>query len=223
LHLHTMIWIKGALTPQEIRDRLTSKDSDFQKSLIDYLEGAHRGSYLTGANEEVEDRFMEAKQHRAKSDDPTLNVPRKPPRECPDHLEPESTPGCAKCSRLVAWKRHFSSTVDEFVHRFNKHNCDRGHCRSPRYPECKARFPRDVMEKTIVDEESGWLKMKHGEPMVNTYNEALTYMMMSNTDVTSLLSGTALKAVIAYTTDYITKPGLRTHTMMEIIKSVFTR
>ena len=47
--------------------------------------------------------------------------------------------------------------------------------------------------------------------------------MMSNTDVTSLLSGTAMKAVIAYTTDYITKPGLRTHTMMEIIKSVFTR
>ena len=47
--------------------------------------------------------------------------------------------------------------------------------------------------------------------------------MMSNTDVTSLLSGTSMKAVIAYTTDYITKPGLRTHTMMEIIKSVFTR
>lgn len=31
-----------------------------------------------------------------------------------------------------------------------------------------------------------------------------------------------MKAVIAYTTNYITKPGLCTHTMMEIIKSVFT-
>ena len=67
------------------------------------------------------------------------------------------------------------------------------------------------------------MKLKHGEANLNTYNEVLTYLMMSNTDVTSLLSGTAMKAVIAYTTDYITKPGLRTHTMMEIIKSVFTR
>ena len=34
LHLHTMLWIKDSLTPQQIRDRLTSKDGTFQKSLI---------------------------------------------------------------------------------------------------------------------------------------------------------------------------------------------
>ena len=34
LHLHTMLWIKGALTPQQVRDRLMNKDGDFQKSLI---------------------------------------------------------------------------------------------------------------------------------------------------------------------------------------------
>ena len=34
LHLHTMLWIRGSLTPQQIRDRLTSKDGTFQKSLI---------------------------------------------------------------------------------------------------------------------------------------------------------------------------------------------
>ncbi|VDB90195.1 unnamed protein product [Peniophora sp. CBMAI 1063] len=223
LHLHTMIWIKGALTPQQIRDRLMSKDGDFQRSLVDYLEGAHRGSYLTGVNAEMEDRWMHAKHNRAKRDDPTINVPKKPPRECAEHVEPSLYPDCVACRRLNVWNSHFAHTVDEVVHRYNLHNCARGHCRNPRYPECKARFPREISSETTVDQESGWLKMKHGEPMVNTYNEVLTYMMMSNTDVTSLLSGTALKAVIAYTTDYITKPGLRTHTMMEIIKSVFTR
>ena len=67
------------------------------------------------------------------------------------------------------------------------------------------------------------MKLKHGEANLNTYSNVLAYLMMSNTDVTSLLSGTSMRAVIAYTTDYITKSGLRTHTMMEIIKSGFTR
>jgi len=31
LHLHMLLWIKGALTPQEIRDRIIDPDSDFQK------------------------------------------------------------------------------------------------------------------------------------------------------------------------------------------------
>ena len=54
LHLHTMLWIKGSLTPQQIRDRLTSKDGTFQKSLIEYLNGCHNGEFLKGVQAEVE-------------------------------------------------------------------------------------------------------------------------------------------------------------------------
>ena len=67
------------------------------------------------------------------------------------------------------------------------------------------------------------LRRKLGEANLNIYNDVLAYLMISNTDVTSLLSGTSMRAIVAYTTDYITKPGLRTHTMMEIVKNVFTR
>ena len=67
------------------------------------------------------------------------------------------------------------------------------------------------------------MKLKHGEANLNTYSNVLTYLMMSNTNVTSPLSDTSMKVIIAYTTYYITKPGLRTHTMMEIVKSVFPR
>jgi hypothetical protein len=38
LHLHLLLWIEGALSPQEIRDRLMLKDSAFQGELIEYLE-----------------------------------------------------------------------------------------------------------------------------------------------------------------------------------------
>ena len=74
-----------------------------------------------------------------------------------------------------------------------------------------------------MDPLTGYMKLKHGEANLNTYSNVLTYLMMSNTDITILLSGTSMRAVIAYTTDYIIKSGLRTHTMMEIVKSVFTR
>jgi len=38
LHLHTVLWIKNALSPQEIRNKLMKNDSEFQQSLIKYLE-----------------------------------------------------------------------------------------------------------------------------------------------------------------------------------------
>ena len=37
------------------------------------------------------------------------------------------------------------------------------------------------------------------------------------------MSGTAIKAIVAYISDYITKPGLKTYVMFDAIKSVFNR
>jgi hypothetical protein len=34
LHLHLLLWVKGSLTPQEIRDKLISEDNIFQQCLI---------------------------------------------------------------------------------------------------------------------------------------------------------------------------------------------
>ncbi|KAL5532417.1 hypothetical protein ACEPAF_5987 [Sanghuangporus sanghuang] len=42
-------------------------------------------------------------------------------------------------------------------------------------------------------------------------------------DVTSLLSGTAIKAVIMYIMDYITKSSLNTSSIFDVIKAVFDR
>ena len=51
----------------------------------------------------------------------------------------------------------------------------------------------------------------------------VTYLYHCNTDITSLSSGTAIKAVVLYVSDYITKSTLKTHTIFESIKSVFTK
>lgn len=49
------------------------------------------------------------------------------------------------------------------------------------------------------------------EPMLNTVSPCITYLFRCNTDITSMLSGTTIKAVISYVTDYISKPVLKTH------------
>jgi hypothetical protein len=94
---------------------------------------------------------------------------------------------------------------------------------SNKWGKCKARFPRKTFEHTEVDMNNGALNIKKGESMLNTVTAEVTYLIRSNTDVTSLLSGTAIKAVVAYISDYISKPTLKTYLIFEAVKSVFDR
>ncbi|KAJ7698785.1 hypothetical protein B0H16DRAFT_1484340 [Mycena metata] len=48
-------------------------------------------------------------------------------------------------------------------------------------------------------------------------------MSRSNTDVTSLLSGTSVKAVISYVSDYVSKLGLKTYQAFASVHDVFNR
>jgi len=75
----------------------------------------------------------------------------------------------------------------------------------------------------LVDPKTGALNLKKGEAWINTFTPLLTYILRCNSDVTSLLSGTAIKAVVAYVSDYITKPGLKTYSIFDVIRSIFDK
>jgi len=77
--------------------------------------------------------------------------------------------------------------------------------------------------ETTVDPQTGYLNMKKGESWLNTFTPVLSYLIRCNSDVTSLLSGTAIKAAVAYVADYITKAPLKTHVMFDAIMSIFQR
>jgi len=47
LHLHMLIWIKGSLSPDEVKRHLSDPTSDFKQCLIEYLENVHVGDFLT--------------------------------------------------------------------------------------------------------------------------------------------------------------------------------
>ena len=91
-----------------------------------------------------------------------------------------------------------------------------------KWGKCKARFPRPMFLKTFIDE-LGSITLKKMEAWLNTVTPLVTYLFRCNTDVTSLSSGTAIKAVVLYVSDYITKSTLKMHTIFDSIKSVFNR
>ncbi|KAJ7714279.1 hypothetical protein B0H16DRAFT_1269558, partial [Mycena metata] len=85
---------------------------------------------------------------------------------------------------------------------------------------CKARFPRELHEETTIDDD-GHVNMRQHESNLNTINKIVTFFARSNTDCTSLLSGTAVKAVISYVTDYISKLGLKSYQAFASVFDVF--
>ena len=57
-----LIWIKHALTPKEIRERLLSHDSSFQNALIAYIESVHTGDFLDGSLTDVQESLNKREQ-----------------------------------------------------------------------------------------------------------------------------------------------------------------
>ena len=244
LHMHMLVWIKGALTPQEIRDRILDADSEFQKRLVEYLESVHIGEFIDSTMDDMSSKMSELKTECPDRIPPTEQLPTAPASHS-DHSETsiplslcdEDTAlaqdrkssadnyvcnddsSCTECS---GWWNNFVNTVNELIWRCNVHNCRYG-CGAGTPRGCKGRFPRKTHPVTSFDPETGYIELRKGEAWVNCITPVLTYLLRSNTDVTCLLSGTAIKAIIAYTTDYITKPTLKTATMFEVIRSVFKR
>ena len=93
LHIHLLLWIKGGLTPDEIRDCITDPTSDFQQKLVKYLENAYQGEFLAGTQTDVLSSIFQ----NAQSDgyvDPTETLPEPPPAPCTTQ---NCNASCGKC------------------------------------------------------------------------------------------------------------------------------
>ena len=245
LHLHVVLWIKNVLSPQEIRDKLMNNDGEFQKNLIQYLEGCQKGEFLTGSMEYVKSKIPIDIENRSKGihtifnktspqtvdnsyQDPTLTLPEEPPNLCELN---EHTSFDAR-QLLSHWWSKFYNTVDDILLRSNVHRCNSSDQEKNKFKAkgclnrdgiCKARFPRPIVPETTVNFEDGYINLKKLESMLNTISPCITYIFRCNTDVTSLLSGTSIKAVISYVSDYIAKPTLKTYQIFATAYNVFDK
>ena len=229
LHLHMLIWIKGSLNPQEMRERIMSSNSEWRNKLISWLENCHTSDFLTGTHADVGKKAAENSQSDGYTD-PTETMPEPPPPKCKVTHNKDENP-CKCCENLDSWWSRFKNTVDDLLFQSNIHTCDRGQnkdgtrrkgkpsasCKYNKWGKCKARFPRPTFLQSVIDD-TGAITMKKIEPWLNTFSPLVTYLFRCNTDVTTLSSGTAIKVVVS---DYITKTTLKTHTIFDSIRSVF--
>lgn len=229
LHLHMLLWIQGGPSPDEARRKIMDSESNFQKTLVEYLEAAYQGDFLTGDMDKIRAN-VNAASELPDYVDPTRQMPEPPPAPCEDKCDE-----CKACKSLSSWWGRFRDTVDALIYRSNVHTCsstlnrdgtqkrNKEHkgCLDNIWGKCKARFPRKLFAQTEVDPETGALNMKKSEPWINTFSAVLTYLFRCNTDVTSLRSGTAIKAIILYVTKYVTKPMLKTYVAFDAVRSIF--
>ncbi|KAF5334277.1 hypothetical protein D9758_015539 [Tetrapyrgos nigripes] len=228
LHLHMLLWIANSMSPQQIRDAILKNEDDFQRRIVEYLESVHCGDFMTGSQEEVQQNVQAVSENEDYTN-PLYSLPQSPPNYlC------TSTEDCETCK---AWNDNYQQEVDDILSRTHIHKCkstltrqgtrkvgkDYLGCLDNKFGTCKARFPRETFPSTQVDTETGALRMKKTEAWINTYNQTATYLLRCNSDVSSLLSGTAIKAVVLYVTEYITKWNLNTHVIFEVIRTILQR
>ena len=235
LHIHLLLWIKGGLTPDEIRDRITDPTSDFQWQIVDYIENAHQGEFMTGTQADVLSSVFAATQTDMYRD-PTETLPEPPPAPCTTKPASDCN-GCERCRKLEIWREEFSHTVDDVISKSNIHTCSTNinkngtqnkarsykRCLDNKWGKCKSRFPRETYAETKVDPVTGVLNIRKKEPWINNFTSVISYLFRCNTDVTSLRSGTAIKGTLLYVSDYITKMSLKTHVAFDSIRSVFLK
>lgn len=65
--------------------------------------------------------------------------------------------------------------------------------------------------------------MKKCKTWLNTFSYLVTYLFQCNTDITSLRSGMAIKGVLLYVSNYVTKLPLKTHVIFDTVCSVFEK
>jgi len=226
LHMHMLIWLKEVLSPQKIRDKIMDPTSDFQQKIVEYLESVHIGKFMTGTQEKIKYHIKIEKTQNPNYQDPTQTLPDPPSPLCDEQ-------NCDNCQELETWWQKFRKITDDLIFKSNVHTC-RGQSNEKaskkdgpgcinKYGNCKARFSRNLFTQTKVNSKTSALNVKKREPWINTLTPLVTYLLRYNSDVTSLLSGTGIKAIVAYISDYVTKPSLKTYSIFDAIKSVFNR
>ncbi|KAK7033690.1 hypothetical protein VNI00_012690 [Paramarasmius palmivorus] len=84
LHLHILLWIKGFLSPKEIRERLLAGSEVFEQKLIAYLDSVFAGQFMNGSYDKVS-KISDNMKSNETYKDPTDYLPTAPPAKCGTH------------------------------------------------------------------------------------------------------------------------------------------
>jgi hypothetical protein len=84
-------------------------------------------------------------------------------------------------------------------------------------PTCRMRMPRQIVEQSSIDVQSGEIKLKRLHETINNFNEYIITACRSNMDIKYIFSGSDAKALVYYITDYVTKSSLSFHDTFSLV------
>jgi hypothetical protein len=119
LHLHMLIWIKNALSPQEVQDQIMDQSSDFQQRMVQYIESVCKGEFINAGMSDTSKWIKESQKNNLEYLDPTKTMPEPPSQRCQE----SACTLCENCKQLDSWKVRFRQTVDDLLFRSNVHSC----------------------------------------------------------------------------------------------------
>ena len=191
LHCHMLVWLEGALNPNEIRDRVVKGgDAEWGKRLIRFLDDAISNII-------------------PKDPDPDLEIPSSIHHPCTvrgvNLNEPDAD------LRLKSRLKDIHLLAKECQIHSHTKTCYK-HRKGNEPAEC--RFDHDennFRETSDFDPETGELCLRCLEGLVNNFNATMLEAIRCNMDIKFIGSGESAKAILYYITDYITKSDLKTH------------
>ena len=189
LHCHMLIWIEGALNPNEIRDKVMN-DAEWGKRLLDYLDD-------TITNIVPNDPLPDAKSPWDGKDPCTL---RGVDLDIGDVQE-----------RLALRARDVSNLAERVQRHRHSHTCYKyykaGDARTCRFDLKEENFRAE----SHIDTDNGQISLRCLDGLVNNFNTTMLEAVRCNMDIQFIGSGESAKAMIYYITDYITKSQLKSH------------
>ena len=189
LHCHMLIWIEGALNPNEIRDKVM-KDTEWGRRLLAYLDD-------TITNVVPVDPIPDVSTPWDERDPCTLRGVDLAMGDVPE--------------RLAMRMKDISRLAERVQRHRHSHTCYKhykpGEARSCRFDLKEENFRAD----SSIDAETGQICLRCLDGLVNNFNMTILEAVRCNMDIQFIGSGESAKAMIYYITDYITKSQLKSH------------
>ncbi len=184
LHCHMIIWLKGALNCNEIRDKVLAHDTHFQMRLINYI------------NDCISNEMPPPPAN-------PIIVPS-------DVVHPCSVRNVTDHNDTAARKKDMHNLVKSCQSHNHSATCYK-YWKHGQPRECRFGLGAHRYRENTEFDSDGELQMRCLDGLVNNFNATILEIMRCNMDIQFLGSGPSTKAVIYYITDYITKAQLKTH------------
>ncbi|KDQ51995.1 hypothetical protein JAAARDRAFT_139358 [Jaapia argillacea MUCL 33604] len=207
LHCHMLIWLKGNPSPDMLWEQM-HEDNEYKVNILKWIESIIRCELpdmtVPLSSQEC---VMLSKPRVREKEDPRLQL-----GLMIDHSMPETF---AKDFRL------FMTELAIYCNWHTHSNTCWKHLKQGVDPKddahCCMRIDGLTRSMTEIDVNTQTIMLQRLHPWINNFNDVVLFLLRCNMDIKFIGTGAAMKALIYYVTDYITKSSLPVHAGLSVL------